>query len=121
MRIFLSDAVNSVGHLSPTPQRCWVRNALENLAKYDSQRFVKSDPLQLLNKFSLKVKANRGLFIPFLKTAFSMICYLTHFTSDDVVTRGLNYNYSFKLLVSICPERAKEKLSHCKAMRNLLL
>ena len=66
MRIFLSDAVNSVGHLSPTPQRCWVRNALENLAKYDSQRFVKSDPLQLLNKFSLKVKANRGLFIPFL-------------------------------------------------------
>ena len=107
--------------MSPTPQRCWVRNELENLAKYDSQRFVKSDPLQLLNKFSLKVKANRGLFIPFLKTAFSMICYLTHFTSDDVVTRGLNYNYSFKLLVSICPERAKEKLSHCKAMRNLLL
>ena len=36
-----------------------------------------------------------------------MICYLTHYTSDDVVTRGLNYNFSFKLLVSICPEKAK--------------
>ena len=36
-----------------------------------------------------------------------MICYLTHFTSDDVVTGGLNYNFSFKLFVSICPEEAK--------------
>ena len=99
--------MNSVAHLSPKPQRCWVSNELENLVKFDCQRFVKSDPLQLLNKFPLEVKANRGLFIPFLKTAFSMICYLTHFTSDDVVTGGLNYNFSFKLFVSICPEKAK--------------
>ena len=109
MRIFLSDAVNSVGHLSPTPQRCWVRNELENLAKYDSQRFVKSDPLQLLNTFSLKVKANLGLFILFLETAFSMICYLTYFSSDHVVTRGLNYNRSFKLLVSVCLYKRQKK------------
>ena len=26
-----------------------------------------------------------------------MICYLTHFTSDDVVTGGLNYNFYWKI------------------------
>ena len=97
------------GTFEPKPQHCWVSNELENLVKYDSQRSVISDPLQLLNTFSLKVKANLGLFILFLKTAFSMICYLTYFTSDHVVTRGLNYNRSFKLLVSICLYKRQKK------------
>ena len=109
MRIFFIRFSELGGTFEPKPQRCWVSNELENLVKYDSQRSVISDPLQLLNTFSLKVKANLGLFILFLETPFSMICYLTYFTSDHVVTRDLNYNRSFKLLVSICLYKRQKK------------
>ena len=54
MRIFFIRFSELGGTFEPKPQRCWVSNKLENLVKYDSQRSVISDPLQLLNTFSLK-------------------------------------------------------------------